>query len=149
MKNYLLALASLLLCVTLNAPAAVYKWFDADGTVQYSDQPNNSSARKVPLKSAPPPDTSVQQRQERQNKLLDVMEDERKTRDNERAEAKLKQEQREKECALARVRLKNYERAQYLYVEEEADKRAILSEEERKAAMDEAKQAVENLCDEP
>jgi len=146
-----LVTALLGLCLTalaISAQAAIYKWVDEQGKVHYSDRPQGTSSHEVPLKNtpaAPSRDNNLQQRQEQQKKLLQVFEDERKAKEQAQAETKAKQAEREKQCALAKVRLKNYEDSQYLYAQDQ-DKREILTHEQRKQATVEAKQAVEEWC---
>ncbi|MEW6353604.1 MAG: DUF4124 domain-containing protein [Pseudomonadota bacterium] len=128
--------------------ADAYKWIDEQGRVHYGDRPGNAGAREVPIKSAPAPapDSHLEQRRTQQDKLLRAFEDERKLKQQHQAQAKAEAEQRDKECKLAKLRLKNYEKADYLYAETDDGKRNILSDQERQQALEEAKQAVEYWC---
>ncbi len=126
--------------------AVVYKWVDENGEVHYSDQPNNTTAQQVPLQAAPPPDPNAQKRQEQSGKWLKIREEERQLKAEEAAKAKQHEEERQQQCLQAKVQLKNYDRARYLYKPEEGDKEIILSDNERKAATEELKESIESLC---
>ncbi|MEO7557459.1 MAG: DUF4124 domain-containing protein [Gammaproteobacteria bacterium] len=144
--------STLMLILVLAAPltlsaAGVYKWVDAEGKVHYSDRPGNAAAEQVPLKAAPPPDPTRQQRQEKTNKFLQIREDERKQSEEDAVKAKQTQKEREQQCLHAKAKLRDYERARYLYNPEEGDKETILSDAERNAATGEVKKSIEELCD--
>ena len=137
----------LILAVPLTLSAAgVYKWVDAEGKVHYSDHPGNGAAKQVPLKAAPPPDPIGQQRQEKTNKFLQIREDERRQGEEDALKAKQTQKEREQQCLHAKAKLRDYERARYLYKPEEGDKEIILSDAERSAATGEIKKSIEELC---
>ncbi|MEO5703133.1 MAG: DUF4124 domain-containing protein [Gammaproteobacteria bacterium] len=147
MKRYTLVLMSFLLTPLVLHAAGVYKWVDENGKIQYGDRPGNALAQQVPLQAAPPPDPNVQKRQEQQDKLVKVQEEERKLKDKEVVDAKKKDEERQQQCMQAKTRLKNYERARYLYKAEEGDKEAILSDGERAVATEENKKLIEEICE--
>ena len=127
--------------------AGVYKWVDENGKVQFGDQPGNAVAEQVQIKAAPPPDPGLKKKQEQSDKLIKVQEEERKLKDEETAKAKQKEDVREKQCLHARTQLKNYERARYLYKPGAGEQDAILSDEERKLATEEATKSIDDFCD--
>lgn len=147
MKRYTLVLMTFLMAPLALHAAGVYKWVDENGNVQYGDQPGNATAQQVPLQAAPPPDPDAQQQQEQKDKLLKVQEEDNKLKDKETLEAKKKDEEREQQCLQAKTRLKNYERARYLYKAEEGDKETILSDDERAVATEETKKLIEEICE--
>ncbi len=77
-NKFLITIFSLF-CLS-NANAEVYKWIDENGKVVYGDKPTSSDASKIKIKKAPVQDSVVQQRNEKQNKLLDVIQEEREER---------------------------------------------------------------------
>lgn len=137
------------LLVDIGVPHAsdVYKWVDEKGKVHYGDRPTHGSARQVPLRSKPPADESLRQRHERQNKLLQVMEEERQLRDEQRLQAKAHQAQREQECATAKFRLRRYQEAGEIYLEDASGKQTKLPKEQQQEAIADAKARVEAWCD--
>ncbi|MGB1799999.1 MAG: DUF4124 domain-containing protein, partial [Gammaproteobacteria bacterium] len=60
-----------------SAHAEVYKWIDENGKTVYGDKPVSENANVVEIKKKPAPDETYQKRIEKQQKLLDVMQDER------------------------------------------------------------------------
>jgi hypothetical protein len=122
-----------LFCVSY-ANAEVYKWIDENGKVVYGDKPTSSDADKIKIKTFPVQDPVVQQRNEKQNKLLDVIEEEREQRDVSRKEEKQKKDKQKKMCEEARKELKRTKEASYLYEKTDDPKNPrIWTDEERKA----------------
>lgn len=144
-RTSIIIMAYLVLAMPVVLAAGVYKWVDENGKVHYGDRPN-PGAQTMPVPSAPRGDATLQQRTERRDKLLQSFEEERKATEEGRSKAKLERARREQECALAQARLKNYQDARYIYVQDK-DKRDILTETQRKTAEDEAKQAVAQWCE--
>lgn len=147
MQRTLLVLVLVLAAPLTLSAAGVYKWVDSEGKVHYSDRPGNVAAEQVPLKVSPPPDPAGRQRLEKTNKFLQIREDERKQSEEDALKAKQTHEEREQQCLHAKAKLKDYERARYLYKPEEGDKEIILSDAERNAATGEVKKSIEELCD--
>ncbi|MFP5344226.1 MAG: DUF4124 domain-containing protein [Gammaproteobacteria bacterium] len=146
MKSY----AILLLCLAWLGQAQgveIYKWVDEKGRVHYGDRPGYAGVEQITVQpAAPRQDNDLREREDKQRKLLKSMEDDRKQAEQARAQAKADKEHREQECKMARVRLKNYEQAGYLYADEGDGKKRILSDEERKDSLEKAKDAAEYWC---
>ena len=63
----------------------VYKWTDEEGKVHYGDKPSTDSPIEViDVENAPVYDKDLQQRLEKQKKLLDEYEEEREKKRNQR-----------------------------------------------------------------
>ncbi len=116
------------------ASAEVYKWIDENGKVVYGDKPTSSDADKIKIKNAPVQDPIVQGRNERQNKLLNVMQQERDERNVLKKEEKRKKEEQMKMCADARKELQDIKDASFLYQPtDDPNNPEIITDEERKA----------------
>lgn len=129
--------------------AEVYKWVDAQGKTHYGNRPGAESAQTLKIDKAPHVDVELQQRQQRQQKVSDSLEQESKAIETERqAQAKQRATQ-QANCKLARQQLKEYETATYLYdpPSKTSKERRIYSHEERQQAMVESRQAVAEWCD--
>jgi hypothetical protein len=131
--NKILIIIFFLFCVS-HANAEVYKWVDENGKIVYGDKPISSDASKIKIKKAPVQDPVVQQRNEKQNKLLDVIQEEREQRDASRKEEKKKNDELKKMCADARKELQKMKNASFLYEKtDDPDNPKIMTDEERKA----------------
>ncbi len=131
--NKILFIIFSLFCVC-NANADVYKWIDENGKIVYGDKPISSDANKIKIKKAPVQDPVVQQRNERQNKLLDVMKQERDERDALKKEEKEEKDKQKKMCEDARKELQEIKDASFLYQKtDDPNNPIIMSDQERKA----------------
>jgi len=99
-------LLAALVCGAVIVPAfagEIYRWVDEHGRVHFGDEPPES-AERVELAPAPAGDPKLQQRRERGELLLDVMEEDRRRRNAEqRADAQAEADRRSK-CESARSR---------------------------------------------
>jgi len=135
-----------LFCVSYTN-AEVYKWIDENGKVVYGDKPTSSNADKIKIKSAPVQDPVVQGRNERQNKLLNVMQQERDERNALKEEEKGKKEEQMKICAEARRELQEIKDASYLYREtDDPNNPAIITDEEREAEQLKYEKYIKKNC---
>ena len=131
--NKILFIIFFLFCVS-HANAEVYKWVDENGKVVYGDKPTSSDASKIKIKKTPAQDPVVQQRNAKQNKLLDVIQEEREQRDVSRKEEKKKNDELKKMCADAREELQKMKNASFLYEDtDDPENPKIMTDEERKA----------------
>jgi hypothetical protein len=127
--------------------AEVYKWIDENGKVVYGDNPTSTDADKIKIKSAPVQDPAVQGRNERQNKLLNVMQQERDERNALKEEEKGKKEEQMKICANARRELQEIKDASYLYREtDDPNNPAIITDEEREAEQLKYEKYIKKNC---
>jgi len=130
--NTILFIIFSLFCVC-NANAEVYKWIDENGKIVYGDKPISSDASKIKIKRAPVQDPVLQQRNERQNKLLDVMKQERDERDALKKEEKEEKDKQKKMCEDARKELQEIKDASFLYQKtDDPNNPIIMSDQERK-----------------
>ena len=130
--NKFLIIIFFLFCLS-NENAEVYKWIDENGKVVYGDKQISSDAEQIKIKKTPVQDPVVQQRNEKQNKLLGVMQEEREERNALRKEEKQKKYKQKKMCEEARKELKKTKEASFLYERTDDPKNPrIWTDEERK-----------------
>ncbi len=116
----------------------VYKWIDEDGKVVYGDKPASSNADKIKIKNAPAKDENYQERYKKQQKLLDVMQEERDEKIALIKEEKEKKEKQKLKCAGIIKELQGLKDAGFLYEEtDDPYNPKIVSDEQRK--IEEAK----------
>jgi len=146
MHKYILTL--FLFLSTSASQAEIYKWVDDEGKIHYGDKPSinsDSEALDVNIDKSGNQD-STKHRKDRQEKLLESLEESRK-RKEEAAEKKKKDiESQKRKCALAKRTLKGYERAGYLYGLDKEGNKVIRTNEEREKATEAQRKKVKKLC---
>ncbi len=106
---------ALLLAFSCSATAEIYKWEDEDGKIHYSDKPLGKDAESVKLKSAPKADPDQGSRQEKQRRLLKLLEDDREAAKKKKAQEKAEKAERKEKCLTARKELEQVRNASFLY----------------------------------
>jgi hypothetical protein len=93
------------------AQAEVYKWVDADGKTHFGDKvPESTKVETINLPTSPrssQPDVSTQELKQRQQKLLDAINEDRSLKQKKTQEHAEKQAQLNQNCAKLRDYLKN------------------------------------------
>lgn len=146
--------ASLALCACLlavGAPAEVYKWTDAEGRVHFGDRPPQGGAETVPMpeKMGDDPVATPEERLEKQRRLLNAFEEERRQKRDAQAQARQEKAERQRNCAEARDNLLSQETASAVYRLGPDGQRVYLDEGEREQALARARAAVEQWCGQP
>ena len=139
----------LLFAITGNAAAAkVYKWVDQDGNVHFGDRPTDSDAQELELKSHQPAVPAPQPLPDTRNRatISEVMEEERLRRKEAREKENQARQSRQRKCLLARDNLRSMEESGYLYDIDSSGKRRILSDAQRKASEQRAREVVTRFC---
>jgi len=138
-----------LLC-PLQLHAAVYQWTDEHGRVQFSDRPVHETATEVKIRTAPstPQDADVpQDRRAKQQRMLDVYEEERAAKREQADKAKQAREERRQKCLNARARYDEYNSAGSIYDYLENGERKYLDKQQRTQFIAGLKADVEKYCD--
>ncbi len=135
------------------AAAKVYKWVDQDGNVHFGDRPSNDEAQEMEIKTRPPEAVPEANRatgagayNPNRTSISDLMEEERLRRKQAREQKIQARLERERNCALARDRLRSYKESNYLYDVDNSGKRRILSDAERSAAEQSARAEIKRHC---
>jgi hypothetical protein len=139
----------LLLAAGAATAAGVYKWVDAEGRVHFGDRPPDLGATAVEVPNTPvaPSVPDAAGARDQQERLLRAYAAERQERREREAKSRAEAEQRARNCAQARDRLRQYESAGYLYRLDPAGERVIVSDAEREQSTAEARAAVAQWCD--
>ena len=144
--NKFLFIIFFLFCLS-NANAEVYKWIDENGKIVYGDKPTSSDAEQIKIKKTPVQDPLVQERYEKQNKLLDIMKQERDEKNALKKEEKKKKDEQNKMCTDARKELKKIKEARYLYEDsDDPNNPIIMTDKERKATEIEFENYIKKNC---
>ncbi|MFQ5658853.1 MAG: DUF4124 domain-containing protein [Gammaproteobacteria bacterium] len=153
MKNTLVSSFLLYLLITsfTHTPpvsAEIYKWTDRDGYVHYGDHPTNTAAEKIKIKKAPGHNSGLQQRLEKQRRLLEIYDEDRQEKKINQANAREEKKKREANCVLAKKNLKETRNASFLYEDSgDASKPHILSDQERTRVESRAELYIKQWCD--
>jgi hypothetical protein len=139
------ALALAGIAIALNAPAALYKWVDANGRVVYSDQPPVGNFKTEVVGAAAPPSNPdamkdlANREAEFKKRQADKVEDAKKG-DKARADAQKLNDQ----CAQVRAHLANLKRSDYavMYRINEKGERVAMDETAKKAEVDRLEQLI-------
>jgi hypothetical protein len=138
----------LLLAVTGNVTGAkVYKWVDENGDVHFGDRPADDAAQELEIKIRRPatPAPTLPGSPNRTG-ISEVMEEERLRRKETREKEKQARETRQRNCVLARDKLRSIEESNYLYDVDSSGQRRILSDAQREAAEKAVRDDVQRFC---
>ena len=147
-RRMMLVGAGLLLAVSTAAWGGIYKWVDADGQVHYGERaPQTGGSEQVQVEQGPAPDAAAAARRAKQQKFMRALEEDRQVRESAQQKAEQKAEQREHRCALARDRLRTYQRSNRVYRLDSQGKRVYLPDSSRDQAISRARQEIQRWCD--
>ncbi|MGI9304540.1 MAG: DUF4124 domain-containing protein [Gammaproteobacteria bacterium] len=143
------AFAVILLVATACVDAKqVYKWTDSEGNVHYGDRPNGAASEQIEVKSSDTaaPSASEAQRRERQNRLLQIYDEERREAREAAEKEKQNKEIAKRNCNVARDHLAQIQDASYLYRLDDKGERVAYTDEERTQATRKAELSVKSWC---
>jgi hypothetical protein len=147
MKQMLHCLILLLVYgISASASADIYKWVDEEGQVHYGDKPQGKSSEQMSVEEKPVVRPQEQDRREYQKRLLNSYATERKQKQEEKAKLEKQQAEQRQRCEQARQRLAKYKSAGFLYTKDKEGGRVILNDEQHKAALERAREAVKTHC---
>lgn len=150
----LIGVVLVLVCTASSgAEGGFYRWLDDQGRVHFGDRPpaGQGEALSLPADKAPPVKIDQRQRDAERRKarqrLLEVYEEERRAGELARRQAQQQAVKRQQRCLQARRKVSTYERSQALYDRQPDGSRRYLSGPERRAEIENARQAVQRWCD--
>ena len=130
--------------------ASVYKWVDENGKVHYGDQPKASQPTvemniddTTPAPSFSDDDLS---REEKRERLLQAMEEDRLEKLEKRDKQRAKNEKNRQKCNRYRDRMRHYERANSLYKLDKDGNRVYMSDSERASATKNLSAKINKYC---
>jgi len=130
------------------ALAEVYRWVDADGRVQFGDRPPaDAEAEPLDVGSGKSVSGDLDERRERRERLLDVMQEERAEEARADAENDKQESVRRQNCSTASDKLRRIEEARYIYEPTgDPDNPRVLEDQERAGYTAKARQEVSKWC---
>ena len=144
----------LTLLISLAAPivahAGVYKWVDENGKVHYGDQPQ-ASQPTVEIRvddTVPTPSYSDDElsREEKRERLLQSMEEDRVEKQEIREKQKAVKEKNRQKCNRYRDQMRHYERASSLYKLDRDGNRVYMSDGDRARATKNLQANIKKYC---
>jgi hypothetical protein len=150
MKIRMCLLFALCISVAATASAGVYKWTDAEGRVHYGDSPQAAqSATEVKVDETidgVSVGSDVESRDEKRQRLLDAMEEDRLEKKTQREAAQAEQTQRNQRCVRLKDRLKNQASATGVYRLDNQGNRVFIDDAQRKSAEAKLRAQINEAC---
>jgi uncharacterized protein DUF4124 len=143
----ILLFISLLLLQINTAYSEVYKWIDENGKTVYGDKPTSNNADKIKIKNPPKQDKHYQDRYKKQQKLLDVMKEERYEKIALKKKEKEKKEKEKQKCAKTIKELQEMKNASFLYEKsDDPNNPKIISDDQRKLEEEKYEKYIKENC---
>ncbi len=127
--------------------AGVYKWTDEDGRIHYGDRPTGVDSETIEVKPAPHPDADIEERREKQRKLLELINEEREEDKQKQEATEREKKERQINCENAKKYYEQLKTAGGLFKQGEDGSRVVLTDEERASAETQAMDKMEYWCD--
>jgi hypothetical protein len=140
-------IAGLAWFVSSGVTAEIYKCTDAQGSTRYSDKPCAGNAIIITPEPAPQVSEDTAGRMDKTQRLLRAYEAEHAEERRKEAEQKAEQEQRKRNCIVARNYERGVTRSNRVYRTDESGQRIDLTFEERAAEEARARAEVTRWCD--
>lgn len=135
-----------LVFVPLIATAEVYKWVDEHGHTHYGEKPPVADAQKIQIREVTIDETIEIHNQQRE-KLLQIYEEERNLKQEEKVKAEKLKAEKEQHCQNLENELKNYQQGGYVYYDlDEKGERKYLSETELSAHIKKLQTDYDKYC---
>ena len=134
---------------SVSEAAEIYKWIDENGVVHFGDRPGNSRTEKIDIEDSGnflSVDPELEKHRQKQNRLLDRMEEERKMNEEDRAKRKEQQKKLNKTCMEAKDYKKNMKLAGRIYRLDDQGNRVFYSNEERKNYEKKVNDLISKYC---
>jgi len=135
----------LLFLLSMNCPAAMYKWVDADGNVHYTQSPPAGIDSET-IKPPPEVDTgnAIKQLEDQKQRADQYLEDQDKQKE-EKQKTGTELAQKQALCEQAKARVASYERPRVNIVAEDGT-RTRAPEETRLEELKKSKEDVDKYC---
>lgn len=124
----------------------IYRWVDDQGRVHFGDTPPDN-AERVEMTPAPAGDPQLREHRERGDRLLDIMEEDRRRRDEEQHARQQADADRRSRCETARRRNAQAADANYIYqATGDPDNPRLLNEAERAEFEQQLQADIRHYC---
>lgn len=129
------------------AYSEIYKWTDENGKTVYGDKPASDDADIIDIKKKTVQNKQYQERVKKQQKLLDVMQEEREQLIASQKEEREKEEKREEECSEMKQKLNKMKNSTHLFEEtDDPFNPKIYTDEERKIEEGKYEKYIKENC---
>jgi uncharacterized protein DUF4124 len=129
------------------AYSEVYKWVDENGKTVYGDKPSSDEADIIKINKKTTQDKHYKERQKKQKKLLDVMQEEREEKIANQNKEKEELEKKKQKCLQVKKELIEIKNASFLYEKtNDPDNPKIYSNEQRKIEEESLEQYIKDNC---
>ncbi len=129
------------------AVAEIYKWVDEDGRVHYGEKPPVEDASKIEIKESPKVDDSFQQQSIDQQKLLQIYEEERNLKKEEKLKAEKEKAELKQQCQSLANNLNDLKQGGLSFYDlDEKGERKYLSAEELAAHIKKLQDDYDKYC---
>jgi len=138
-----------LLVIALPLHAGVYKWTDSDGQVHYGDQPGgpaHTEELNVDVESSSGFALDDDARDEKRQRLLDAMQEDRLEKEELREKNRVEKEKRQRRCVLLKDKLRRAERASAMYKLDKEGNRVFYSSDQRKSSEARLREQIRKSC---
>lgn len=136
-----------LVLVPLIAIAEVYKWVDEHGHTHYGEKPPVEDASKIEIKEAPTVDDALKQQSIDQEKLLQIYEEERSLKKEEKLKAEKEKAERKQQCLSLANNLRDLQQGGLSFYDlDEKGERIYLSEAELSAHISKLQKDYDKYC---
>lgn len=137
----------LLIALAFPVHAEVYKWVDEKGNIHYGDKPVvNSEQIIIHDQSNVQNRLSKEEREERRKRLLETFAEDRADKKEQQAKQKKQKKKLNRQCVIARDRLKTYSKSRRLYDLDDKGERVILSDNARQQVVDQLTADIKKHC---
>jgi hypothetical protein len=144
MSRFLLFLACLYL--GSNASAEIYKWVDDQGRTHYGDKPADEADSLQVDVSKKGHIASDADRSEKRQRLLDAMQEDRQRKQQQAEKQREQKQYAQRQCTIARDRLKQYESVGYLYRLDQDGNRIVIPTEKRDQLTEKLRDDIRKNC---
>ena len=142
-----LLITGLCMLVMLNASATIYKWVDAQGKINYSDQPQNKDAVAVDIRVSQPARPANTSSKDNQTPASGKpAEQQQQATPQKNTPPKLSRKEKRARCADARKRLQAITVRNRVRERDEKGNLRYLSEKERQARLKDAQKNIRKYC---
>lgn len=150
-----LGMAGLMILIALPVSAEIFKWTDEYGRVHYGDKPPTETAPEIKLKSQPgasdsatvPRVVNEDERREKQRKLIESFDADRRAKEQADAKRKEQQSVRQRNCNYARSELRTAQNSNLLYEYDQQGNKVYLNKHARNRYVNKWQTEVERWCD--
>lgn len=142
-------MAYILLITAMPVFADVYKWIDDKGQVHYGDKPSDVTEMeemKLDNKASSGVALDDDSRDEKRQRLLDTMQEDRQEKEQQREKNRIEKENRQRRCVYLRDRLRRAQAANGIYRLDKDGNRVFLTDAGRQQSEENLRAQINKNC---